>query len=204
MEHHVLAIMAKSPEKGKVKTRLAKVIGDDDALAVYKNLLAYTIREANCALWDSTIHWAGETKNDVNIHDFKSNAQKGNDLGERMSHAFTEEFKNGADRVAMIGADCAEITMQHIERAFGMLKIHDVVIGPATDGGYYLIAMNEIHNELLTDVPWSTEHLLEATKELAEENHLSIGYLETLSDVDQASDLEKHAWLLKEKSDKRN
>jgi len=204
MEHHVLAIMAKSPEKGKVKTRLAKTIGEDQALAVYKNLLAYTIREANCALWDTTMHWAGNVNNDVNIHDFKSTVQKGEELGDRMSNAFTHEFKNGAERVVMIGADCAEITMQHIERAFGMLKIHDVVIGPATDGGYYLIAMNEIHNELLTDVPWSTEHVLEATKELAEENHLSIGYLETLSDVDHASDLEKHGWLLQDKSDKQN
>ncbi|MFK7755884.1 MAG: TIGR04282 family arsenosugar biosynthesis glycosyltransferase [Flavobacteriales bacterium] len=202
MEHHVLAIMAKSPEKGKVKTRLAETIGDDDALVVYKNLLSYTIREANCALWETTVYWAGNFKNDVNIHDFKSTSQKGDDLGERMSYGFTQEFENGAERVVMIGADCAEITMQHIERAFGMLKIHDVVIGPATDGGYYLIAMNEIHNELLNAVPWSTEHVLETTKELAEENHLSIGYLETLSDVDHASDLEKHSWLLQEKSEK--
>ncbi len=202
MEHHVLAIMAKSPEKGKVKTRLAKTIGEDDALTVYKNLLSYTIREANCALWDTTVYWAGNPENTINIHDFRSTSQKGDDLGERMSHAFTEEFNNGAERVVMIGADCAEVNMQHIERAFGMLKIHDVVIGPATDGGYYLIAMNEIHNELLTDVPWSTEHVLEATKELAEDNHLSIGYLEKLSDVDHASDLEKHAWLLQEKTEK--
>lgn len=202
MENHVLAIMAKSPEKGKVKTRLAESIGDDRALSVYKNLLNYTLREANCALWETTVYWAGPEKNEVNIHDFNSAAQKGADLGERMENAFAHEFKQGAERVVLIGTDCAEITLGHIERAFGMLKLHDVVVGPATDGGYYLIAMNEMHPELLKSVPWSTEHVLEVTKELAEENHLSVGYLEKLSDIDQASDLEKHPWLINENSEK--
>ncbi len=119
-----------------------------------------------------------------------------------MENAFEFEFKKGAERVVLIGADCPEITLGHIERAFGMLKLHDVVIGPATDGGYYLIAVNERHPEILKEVPWSTEHVLEITKELAEENHLSVGYLEKLSDVDTAQDLEKHPWLLAEKTDK--
>ena len=202
MENHVLAIMAKSPEQGKVKTRIAKSIGEKGALAVYKNLLNYTLREANCALWETTVHWAGNPQNEVNIYDFNSTLQKGEELGARMENAFVFEFKEGAERVVMIGTDCAEISLGHIERAFGMLKLHDVVIGPAKDGGYYLIAMNEMHPELLKDVPWSTEHVLEITKELAEENHLSVGYLETLSDVDQASDLDTHPWLINEKTDK--
>ena len=201
MEHHVLAIMAKSPDQGKVKTRLAKSIGEEGALVVYKNLLNYTLREANCALWETTVHWAGNTKNEVNIHDFKSAKQIGEDLGARMENAFAHDFKQGAERVVMIGADCAEITLGHIERAFGMLKLHDIVIGPAVDGGYYLIAMNEMHPEILKEVPWSTEHVMEVTKELAEENHLSVGYLEKLSDVDDEYDLERHPWLVSEKTD---
>ncbi len=202
MEHHVLVIMAKSPEQGKVKTRLAKSIGEEAALVVYKNLLNYTLREANCALWETTVHWAGNPDNGVNIHDFKSAVQKGEELGDRMGNAFEAEFKSEAERVVMIGADCAELTLGHIERAFGMLKLHDIVIGPAEDGGYYLIGMNENHQEILQDVPWSTEHVLEVTKELAEENHLSVGYLEKLSDVDHEADLAKHPWLLSEKTEK--
>ncbi len=197
----MLAIMAKSPEQGKVKTRLAETIGDQEALQVYSNLLNYTLREANCALWETTVHWSGNETNGVNIHDFKSTSQKGNDLGSRMGNAFEHEFSLGAERVVMIGTDCAEITLGHIERAFGMLKLHDIVIGPAEDGGYYLIAMNEMHLEVLEGVPWSTEHVLEITKELAEESHLSVGYLEKLSDVDHESDLAKFPWLLSEKSD---
>ena len=79
-----------------------------------------------------------------------------------------------------------------------MLKLHDVVIGPAKDGGYYLIAMNEMHSEIFEGIPWSTEHVLEMTKELAEENHLSLGFLETLSDIDTEKDLENHSWLITE------
>jgi len=191
--------MAKYPEKGKVKTRLAKTIGEENALKVYKNLLGYTLREANCALWESHIHWAGKAIEGVNTHQFKERQQLDGELGEKMEHAFKSEFKEGAERVVMIGADCAELTMGHIERAFGMLKLHDVVIGPAADGGYYLIAMNEMHPEILKDVPWSTEHVLEVTKELAEENHLSLGFMAELSDVDHEEDLKKHPWLLNEK-----
>ncbi len=196
MENHVLAIMAKSPEKGKVKTRLAKTLGDDSALAIYTKLLNYTFREANCSLWDTTIHWAGTPNKELNTYDFNSAVQKGDDLGQKMTYSFQQEFKKGAERVVMIGTDSAELTLGHIERAFGMLKLHDIVIGPAKDGGYYLIGMNENHPEILSGIPWSTEHVLEMTKEIAEENHLSIGYLEELSDIDHESDLEKHQWLI--------
>jgi len=190
--------MAKAPELGKVKTRLAKTIGDEKALKVYEKLLNYTLREANCALWDTAIHFSGKPGENLNTFDFSIATQKGSDLGDRMQHSFQSEFSNGADRVVMIGADCAGLTLGHIERAFGMLKLHDLVLGPANDGGYYLIAMNEPHNEVLTDVPWSTEHVLEITKELAEENHLSVGLLEELIDIDTEADLENHQWLINE------
>lgn len=190
--------MARAPELGKVKTRLAATLGDEKALKIYKQLLNYTLREANCALWESSIHFSGSPKSDLNTYDFDIATQKGEDLGERMQNAFSLEFKNGANRVAMIGTDCAGLKLGHIERAFGMLKLHDIVIGPAKDGGYYLIAMNEPHAEILKDVPWSTEHVLEVTKVLAEENHLSLGLLEPLADVDTEEDLENYQWLINE------
>ncbi len=195
MEDHRLVIMAKAPELGKVKTRLAKTLGDEKALKVYEKLLNYTLREANCALWEACIHFSGTPTKELNTYDFSIAAQKGESLGERMENSFQTEFSDGADRIVMIGTDCAGLTLGHIERAFGMLKLHDLVLGPANDGGYYLIAMNEPHHEVLKNVPWSTEHVLEITKDLAEENHLSVGLLEELTDIDTEADLENYQWL---------
>ena len=191
--------MAKSPELGKVKTRLAKSIGDEEALKIYSKLLNYTFRESNCALWETAVHFKRTWDKTLNTFDFEIKPQSEGELGERMEASFHKEFKDGADRVVMIGADCPEISLGHIERAFGMLKLHDVVIGPASDGGYYLIAMNEVHPEILKDVPWSTDHVFEITKELAQENNLSIGLLETLTDIDTQEDLANHSWLMNEK-----
>ena len=190
--------MAKAPELGKVKTRLAKSLGDEKALKIYEKLLNYTLREANCALWETSIHFSGKPSESLNTYDFGIATQSGDELGERMEHSFQKEFSAGANRVVMIGADCAGLTLGHIERAFGMLKLHDLVIGPANDGGYYLIAMNEPHSEVLKNVPWSTEHVLEITKELAEQNHLSVGLLEELTDIDTEADLVNHQWLINE------
>ena len=198
MENHKLVIMAKAPELGKVKTRLAASFGDEEALKIYKKLLNYTLRESNCALWESIVYFTGKADSEVNTYDFSIATQTGENLGNRMDNAFKAEFKNGAERVAMIGTDCAGLTLGHIERAFGMLKLHDLVLGPANDGGYYLIAMNQPHSELFQNVPWSSEHVLEITKEIAEENHLSMGFLEELVDVDTESDLESYQWLIKD------
>ena len=103
---------------GQVKTRIAKSLGDAEALKIYTKLLNYTLREANCALWDTAVYFAGNQDSGLNLYDFQVHKQKGEDLGEKMNNAFESEFKSGADRVVVIGADCADLKLNHIEKAF--------------------------------------------------------------------------------------
>jgi uncharacterized protein len=187
-----LLIFVKHPEPGKVKTRLAATIGNDSALDVYKGLLKITeriCREANVA---KEVHYGGEiTEGDVFTTDvFEKHLQIEGDLGAKMEHAFSKSFESGYENVAIIGSDCPLLEPRHIEQAFELLQFHDVVFGPARDGGYYLLAMRRPVKELFVGIPWSTSSVLKDSQQKLKSQGISFVCLETLSDVDEEKDLD--------------
>lgn len=188
-----LIVFIKNPEKGKVKTRLAKSIGEEKALLVYKQLLEKSKSEvirldANRFLFYSE---------DVNLSDDWSNSQfikkkqfQG-DLGERIIHAFRVCFIENFDSTIIIGSDCYDLTSSIIEKAFIALKKNDLVIGPANDGGYYLLGINKPNKELFEGIDWSTEKVFDQTLQIAKNKKMTYQILEELIDLDTFEDLKK-------------
>lgn len=197
MSAELLIIFVKNPVPGTVKTRIARTVGTEKATAVYRELLAYTQQV--------TSDWNGhrtECRTAVYYGDFVNESdgwdgaekflQTGADLGERMQHAFAEQFGAGAGRVVIIGSDCFDITADHIHRAFRALDTADVVIGPAADGGYYLLGMKKLHPFLVENMPWSQPELRQLTELTLLQNGLTFERLDELSDIDVWADYEAH------------
>lgn len=189
-----LIIFVKNEEAGKTKTRLAATIGDEAALDAYRKLLAYTFNQtknlnAQKEVWYSRY----EAEDDIwNRGAFRKKVQLGEGLGKRMSKAFQSSFEaEDFERVVIIGSDCAELTQAVIEDAFSKLEHHDFVIGPAEDGGYYLLGMSNYNPFVFEDIEWSTESVLDQTMKKIEESGSSVALLKTLNDVDNIDDWEK-------------
>ena len=198
MNKSILIVFAKNPELGKVKTRLAQTIGNEKALEVYEKLLHHTLTITKKANAKSAIYFSDNLSNltpdakNVSLH-----LQRGNDLGERMLNAFSDSFKNGYKQVIIIGSDCYDLTTEIINTAFEYLKEHSLVIGPAKDGGYYLIGMNVLFKDLFINKEWSTETVLNDTLADAEKLNINVKLLPVLSDIDNENDLKNYPELLK-------
>ena len=185
----LLIIMARSAELGKVKSRLAKTIGEERALEVYSKLLSHTIQCAKDSGFKIKIFVAGDINYFENGNlDFE--LQSGGDLGTKMKDAFLRSFSEGHDWIVMIGTDCFEMNSDTIRGAFHAFALHDIVLGPAKDGGYYLIGMKKMHDELFESMPWSTDFLLIKTIEKARLLGLSIATLPIKNDIDEEKDLD--------------
>ena len=190
MEEQHLIIFVKNPVLGKVKTRLAAGIGDEKALEIYRQLLAITQTAAARSSCTRHVFYSDEIENDIWDDDkFNKHIQEGNTLGDRMNNAFEKVLALGAKNAVIIGSDCPQITTEIIDQAFDNLKEKDVVIGPAKDGGYYLLGMKELQSVLFENKEWSTDSVFEDTVVDLMENRLSYGRLETLSDLDTIYDL---------------
>lgn len=192
-QNNLLLIFVKNPEKGAVKTRLAQTLGNEKAYQIYLKLLHHTIEEAKKVdvmkqVWYSAFIDENDT---ISEQHFQKKVQKGNSLGERMSHAFELGFRNGARKVAIIGSDCPDISPGIIENAFEALISHDLVIGPSEDGGYYLLGMRNFVPELFTGIDWSTENVFQQTLEKAIKLSMSTSFLPVLNDIDTEEDLER-------------
>lgn len=191
---NVLIIFAKNPSYGKVKTRLAATFGHDRALEVYCALLAHTAeitRKVNA----STIVFYSEfvELHDVwDMHSLKL-VQRGNDLGERMANAFQEVLQDQRQAV-IIGTDCPDLDEQTICDAFSHLANNDVVIGPAADGGYYLLGIKTFYPWLFSDIPWSTPTVFEETIARCHLHRLRHHILPVLHDIDEENDLKYLPW----------
>ncbi|WP_395627755.1 TIGR04282 family arsenosugar biosynthesis glycosyltransferase [Daejeonella sp.] len=187
-----LIVFVRNPIYGKVKTRLAKDIGDDRALEIYKLLLKYTFsisQRLNCKKF---VYYADEiVQDDIwNLADFTKRQQEGNDLGERMHQAMNELFIQGFTKVILIGSDCFELNTPVLEEAIFQLDQNDAVLGPATDGGYYLLGLNEIISELFSDKIWSTDQVSQDTINDLERLQKTYYLLPELNDIDDVNDLE--------------
>ncbi|MEO8415184.1 MAG: TIGR04282 family arsenosugar biosynthesis glycosyltransferase [Ginsengibacter sp.] len=186
-----LLIFAKNPIYGQVKTRLAATIGNDNALTVYHHLLQLTASVTTNLPVDKWVFYSNTIeKQDIwNNQVYKKYVQSGQDLGERMENAFAYAFREGNEEVVIIGTDCPELTSAIIMNAFAWLKKYDVVIGPARDGGYYLLAMKQMHPLLFHHINWSTHLVLQQTVAVCENANLSVFQMPELSDIDKENDL---------------
>ena len=189
--NRALIIFIKNPSEGKVKTRLAATLGNKVTLGIYKKLLAHTNAVAGKVLAEKHIFYSShiDANDEWNEAEFVKDLQTGNDLGERMRNAFVGLFNNRYGQVAIIGSDCPDITVDLIEQAFKELDRSDIVIGPATDGGYYLLAIKKLYPELFENITWSTNHVLKQTLAICKSINKSFHLLPVLSDVDVEEDI---------------
>jgi uncharacterized protein len=187
-----LLIFYRNPQIGKVKTRLAKTVGDEKALAIYLHLATHTraiTQELEC---DKIVYYSDfvDTEDAWQNSSFEKKIQKkGKDLGEKMMDAFAKAFNTGYSSVCIIGTDCYELSSEIIDQAFQQLKTHDAVIGPAKDGGYYLLGMNKLISQLFQNKTWSTSSVANDTMNDFKRLGLSFAMLPSLTDVDEEKDL---------------
>ncbi|TLU51576.1 MAG: glycosyltransferase [Chlorobium sp.] len=187
----LLIIFTKNPRAGLVKTRLASTIGDEAALAVYEALRSHTASITSKVDVTSTVFYSDfiPSADIFDAADFKAQLQVGNDLGERMLHAFESGFDGGYRHIVLIGTDCYELNTAIINAAFAALEHADAVVGPARDGGFYLIGLNRFIPELFQGRQWSTSIVLIETVEILHRLAVHYELLTELSDIDTFEDL---------------
>ena len=188
----VLILFIRNPELGKVKTRLARNLGDAEALRIYKFLLDKTraaSMEVSAKRHLFYSNFIDEQDLWPNEH-FHKRLQATGDLGKRMEAAFEQVFQEGAEKVIIIGSDCPELNGAILEQAFAALEQHDFVLGPTPDGGYYLLGMNHFEPSVFREIEWSTETVREKTLKRIHDLDKSVFLLPELNDIDVAEDWE--------------
>lgn len=192
MQPSVLLYFVRYPEPGKVKTRLARTIGNEAAARAYQGLA-----EGNFSVASSLNLPAVQTKvvfdpeeKEKEIRTWLPSAadhwpQNGVDLGERLMHAFERAFDEGAKSAVALGSDTLGLTSEILRKAFDALNYYDVTLGPAKDGGYYLIGLSSPEPSLFREIPWSTGDVLRKTLERIRENELTYYLLQELEDLDE-------------------
>jgi hypothetical protein len=196
MSARILLYFVKYPEPGKVKTRLAKEVGDEEAAGIYGELARSnleTLRELSKQGIVITVVF-DPPEDCEKIKRWLSpfwhySPQKGLHLGERLENAFQAAFGQGAQKVIALGSDTLGLDAELLQKAFKVLDHCDIVVGPAKDGGYYLIGSVQPQPFLFNDIPWSTSHVLEATLERIQKSGLSYGLLRERDDLDCAENL---------------
>ena len=176
-----------------MKTRLAKDIGEEKALEVYKKLLQHTHDITVNLNFDKRIYYSESVEQrDIWEDDiYNKFVQSGQELGDKMEQAFHSAFERNASKVCIIGSDCLDLTSDTIQEAFDKLDTHDFVIGPAKDGGYFLLGMKSHTPQLFQNKTYSTSTV--CAEAIAELEQLEASYflLPVLSDVDHAADLKR-------------
>lgn len=188
-------VFVRAPHAGRVKTRLAAEIGAAAALRVYRRLAEHTLAEARrlgAAARVRVCYTPADAEPAVRAWlgaGIEYRAQGEGDLGARMRRAFEEAFRDGFGRVLLVGSDVPGLRAGLLRRALALLDEHAAVLGPAFDGGYYLLGLREPRPELFAAVPWSTPRVLALTLAKLRAAGLEPALLETLRDVDHAADL---------------
>jgi len=189
-----LIIFTRYPEAGKTKTRLISTLGDIGAANLQRQMIEYTISQAQKLPRSISIEvrfaggnlqlmeeWLGASLS----YQFQGEG----DLGDRMVRSLSDAFEQNATQAVIIGTDCPDADVYILEQAFAKLQNFDLVLGPAVDGGYYLIGLRRLIPELFINIDWGTTQVLQATLDVA--NKLNIVYtcLPVLSDIDRPEDL---------------
>ncbi len=200
MQEDVIIVFVKSPVRGNVKTRIAKTLGDEEALRIYNYLLDYTLKmcketEMMCYIYFDEKPWLVEER--FKSENFMYRLQRGKNLGEKMFQAFfhiAKDFK----RAVIIGSDCPFITPQIIYKSFAALNSTPLSIGPSTDGGYYLLGIDLTKvtfmrlSNLFRNIEWSSETVLNDTLDRAKEYNLEVTFLPEFYDIDTQADWENY------------
>tara|TARA_R110000868_G_scaffold7378_4_gene40208 strand:- start:611 stop:1213 length:603 start_codon:yes stop_codon:yes gene_type:complete len=189
MNKNLILIFTRNPELGKVKTRLAATIGDENALEIYIQLLDHTKKVALETPYDKRVLYSEEINhNDMwKADSFQKKLQVGADLGERMHNAFQSGFDDGYEKIVIIGSDLIALESTDITQAISKLDHHDIVVGPAEDGGYYLLGMKRIPENLFQNKEWGTSTVLSDT--LLDISNLKYFLLEEKNDIDTYEDI---------------
>ncbi|WP_034886750.1 TIGR04282 family arsenosugar biosynthesis glycosyltransferase [Gillisia sp. Hel_I_29] len=187
---NLLLIFTRNPELGKVKTRLAKDVGDETALEIYKFLIEHTVNVTKDLSVEKEVHYSVKIReNDLWDNTiFSKKLQQGEDLGERMQYAFEQGFKAGYQNIIIIGSDLYDLNKQDIEEAIVDLQEYDAVVGPAEDGGYYLLGMNFLTSQVFKNKNWGTDSVLQDT--LKDLKYKNVKLLEPRNDVDYLEDIQ--------------
>jgi uncharacterized protein len=187
----LLIIFYRNPELSKVKTRLAASVGDDYALAIYFKLVSHTRSVVTPLFFDKVLYYSDFVDREDYWENqyFDKRLQTGSNLGERMYNAFDKGFQDGYEEICIIGTDCLALTSMHIIDAFQQLQTNDVVIGPALDGGYYLLGMTKFHSAFFHNKNWSSGTVRADTLEDCKNLSLKVAELPLLRDVDTLDDL---------------
>lgn len=186
---NLLLILTRNPVLGKCKTRLAATIGDHAALEVYKMLLKHTVGITRDLPCDKQVYYSEQIiNNDIwNAALFGKKLQRGADLGQRMHDAFQKGFEEGYTNIVVIGSDMYDLKSEDIIQAFEMLQESDAVLGPAKDGGYYLLGLKQLIPAVFTNKKWGTDSVFESTmKDLQDKK---VGLLAEKNDIDRYEDI---------------
>ncbi len=192
MSASCIIVFVRNPELGKVKTRLAKTIGNEAALEVYKKLMHHTESVLRSLASDKVVYYS-EVIHESDLWDcciYIKKLQKGKDLGQRMANAFEESFKSGYKKVIIVGSDLLDLSAEIIQNAFNQLEHNDAVIGPAKDGGYYLLGLKSLHDNIFKDKNWGTENVF--TETMKDFEGKKIEFLKPLNDIDYIEDLKPY------------
>ncbi len=191
-----LIIFTRYPEPGTTKTRMIPLLGAEKAAQLQRLMTEHTLKQVSQVLREPNvlieIHFAGSDQQLMEQwlgSNWVYQPQKKGDLGEKMSTAFDVLGEEGIRSVVIIGIDCPDINSSVINQAFIALHNHDLVLGPAEDGGYYLIGLSRFIPELFKDIAWGSSYVLSQTQTIAQQLNLTIAYLTTLADVDRPEDL---------------
>lgn len=189
MGNSLLLIFTRNPELGKCKTRLAVKVGDTAALDIYEFLLQHTVSFTKNLAVEKWVFYSEDIW-EKDIWDnsiYTKKVQQGPDLGMRMLNAFEQGFKAGFEKIIIIGSDMYQLSQTDMEEAFSRLDDHDVVLGPAEDGGYYLLGMTALKKEVFQDKKWGTDTVLSNT--LQDLKSESVFMLPEKNDVDHYEDI---------------
>lgn len=190
MQKSLLIIFTRTPVYGKVKKRLAIKLGKPKALQIHHRLVEHTLAVANTSGMLFKVYLSEEP---ASSQTFSYKIQSGNDLGERMNNALQTELAQYS-KVCLIGSDCLALTDTEITNAFNQLDTTDVVIGPAVDGGYYLIGMKKPQPKLFEDISWGSSSVLADTLQKCTNSGLMVHQLSLLNDIDRPEDVPDN-WL---------
>lgn len=191
MNKTALIIFVKNPELGKAKTRLAATVGNENALIIYKKLLEHTANITKKIEADKFVFYSQFIANNdwFDEDKFIKKKQIAGDLGKKLICAFEEVSSLGYEKILVVGSDCYELQQNTVEDAIAALDEKDSCIGPAKDGGYYLLGIKNFDSSIFKNITWSTSTVLTETVAKIKLLNQSYALLETLQDVDTENEL---------------
>lgn len=195
---NILVVMAKKPEKGKVKTRLCPTLSQEQAMNLYRSFLLDKIEQVSRVknVLPALAFTPGSAEKffrEIVPKNFELVPQNGLDLGERLANVFKELFSDNFEQIVIIGSDSPTLPTSYIEKSFLLLnrKDIDVVLGPSDDGGYYLIGLKFFISSLFEEIYWSTSKVYDETIKRIEISDLRLATLPVWYDVDSMDDLKR-------------